>query len=155
MHLRKENVKMGSVIDYVECKRCGRDAFVDFNYNTGEEFSSCSYCGKGFSDFIKRDEEGKFMRDKEGKFIREYIENNGNGVACLAFENGVNSIHVAPEDVSKYDERLESVIKEIEINPDINKELSYVTKWNPEKEELAVVYGEILDYSLESKDIPM
>ena len=36
---------MGSVIDYIECPNCKREAYDDFYYKTGEEYISCNNCG--------------------------------------------------------------------------------------------------------------
>jgi Zn ribbon nucleic-acid-binding protein len=36
---------MGSVIDYIECPNCKHEAALDFYYKTGEEYTSCNYCG--------------------------------------------------------------------------------------------------------------
>jgi hypothetical protein len=36
---------MGSVIDYIECPNCTQDAYSNFYYKTGEEYTFCYYCG--------------------------------------------------------------------------------------------------------------
>lgn len=36
---------MGSVINYKECPNCKEEAFSEFYYKTGEEFTGCSSCG--------------------------------------------------------------------------------------------------------------
>lgn len=36
---------MGSVIDYQDCPNCGQEAWSDFYYKTGEEYTSCNHCG--------------------------------------------------------------------------------------------------------------
>lgn len=36
---------MGSVIDYINCPNCGREAYDDFYYKTGEEYINCMNCG--------------------------------------------------------------------------------------------------------------
>jgi hypothetical protein len=36
---------MGSVIDYIECPNCKEEAFNDFYYKTGEEYTCCQHCG--------------------------------------------------------------------------------------------------------------
>lgn len=58
---------MGSVIDYIECPNCKRDAVSDFYYKTGEEYVSCENCGYRYSLSYKRDENGELVRvDKNG-----------------------------------------------------------------------------------------
>jgi hypothetical protein len=44
---------MGSVIDYIECPNCGQEAYNDFYYKTGEEYTSCNSCGYHYSHTIK------------------------------------------------------------------------------------------------------
>jgi Zn ribbon nucleic-acid-binding protein len=44
---------MGSVIDYIECPNCKQEAWCDFYYKTGEEFTDCNNCGYHYSIQIK------------------------------------------------------------------------------------------------------
>ena len=44
---------MGSVIDYIQCPNCGQEAFSDFYYKTGEEYTNCEHCGYHYSAQIK------------------------------------------------------------------------------------------------------
>jgi Zn ribbon nucleic-acid-binding protein len=44
---------MGSVIDYIECPNCGQEAYNDFYYKTGEEYTACNSCGYRHSATIK------------------------------------------------------------------------------------------------------
>jgi Zn ribbon nucleic-acid-binding protein len=52
---------MGSVIDYIECPNCRKEAFSDYYYKTGEEYVGCNNCGYHRSAFYKRDENGKLV----------------------------------------------------------------------------------------------
>jgi hypothetical protein len=36
---------MGSVIDYIDCPDCGKEAYMDYYYKTGEEYINCNNCG--------------------------------------------------------------------------------------------------------------
>lgn len=47
---------MGSVMDYIECPNCGQEAFTDFFYKTGEEYTNCGSCGYHKSVTIKNRE---------------------------------------------------------------------------------------------------
>lgn len=134
---------MGSVIDAQKCEKCGHMAILDFNYKTLEEYLICKYCGKGYNYYIKRNKDGSPELDDEGNPIRILEENEGYGVAKLTSKNGVSVIYALQEN---YD--LEEIIKEIETNEEINKELSYVTKWDTQRNKLVVVYGEIPPYDL-------
>lgn len=43
---------MGSVIDYIACPNCGTEAYNDFYYKTGEEYTNCNNCGYHYSATI-------------------------------------------------------------------------------------------------------
>ena len=59
---------MGSVIEYIECPRCGQENCVnDFYYKSGEEYISCPDCGYYRVFHFKRDTDGKFLREDETK----------------------------------------------------------------------------------------
>ena len=36
---------MGAVVDYINCPKCGSEAYDEFHPSTGEEFISCGHCG--------------------------------------------------------------------------------------------------------------
>jgi len=47
---------MGSVIDYIACPNCRTEAYNDFYYKTGEEYTNCNNCGYHYSaTIINRD----------------------------------------------------------------------------------------------------
>ena len=52
---------MGSVIDYIECPNCGQEAYNDFYYKTGEEYTNCPDCGYHYSATYKRDGQGNLV----------------------------------------------------------------------------------------------
>jgi predicted nucleic acid-binding Zn-ribbon protein len=59
---------MGSVSSNIECVRCGsEEAFEDYNYKSGECFTSCPDCGRTENHYYKRDDEGKYLRVDETK----------------------------------------------------------------------------------------
>ena len=50
---------MGSVIDFLECPRCGSEAHTEFWYKSGEEAIICRECGYTRTSFITNwDEQG-------------------------------------------------------------------------------------------------
>ena len=57
---------MGSVIDYIECPNCEQEAYNDFYYRTGEEYTNCNNCGYHHSLTYKRDNDGNLVT-KDGK----------------------------------------------------------------------------------------
>lgn len=62
---------MGSVIDYIECPRCGNESYNDYYYKTGEEYTNCNNCGYHRSAELKRDNDGKFIT-KDGTLNYEF-----------------------------------------------------------------------------------
>jgi hypothetical protein len=52
---------MGSVIDYIECPNCGQEAYNDFYYKTGEEYTNCPDCGYHYSATYKRNDQGNLV----------------------------------------------------------------------------------------------
>ena len=52
---------MGSVIDYTECPNCGHEAYNDYYYKTGEEYTICNSCGYHATATYKRDDEGNLV----------------------------------------------------------------------------------------------
>lgn len=44
---------MGSVIDTIECPNCKNEAWNDYYYRTGEEYTNCQNCGYHHSVTIK------------------------------------------------------------------------------------------------------
>ena len=66
---------MGSVIDYIDCPRCGSpDCFDDFYYKTGEEYITCNRCGYYKGDTIKnRDKALNELTDEDWHI--ELVEN--------------------------------------------------------------------------------
>ena len=61
---------MGSVIDYIECPNCGREAFSDFYYKTGEEYVNCNSCGYHKSvTLINRDKRLDELEDSDWEVV--------------------------------------------------------------------------------------
>ena len=54
---------MGSVIDYIECPKCGGEAYDEFYYKSGEEFLVCPHCGYNRKFFITNWDD----KEKEGE----------------------------------------------------------------------------------------
>lgn len=61
---------MGSVINDIECPNCGREAYNDFYYKTGEEYTVCNNCGYHYSATIKnRDKRLDELTDDDWEII--------------------------------------------------------------------------------------
>jgi Zn ribbon nucleic-acid-binding protein len=87
---------MGSVIDYVECPNCKQEAYNDFYYKTGEEYTNCQNCGYHYSVTIKnRDKKLNELTDQDWE-VKELknpygcgrVKNyNSLGTAIISIEN--------------------------------------------------------------------
>lgn len=56
---------MGSVIDYLPCKKCGGVLVQDFYYKTNECSEFCKDCGYSYRGFYRRNEEGNLVKKNE------------------------------------------------------------------------------------------
>ena len=94
---------MGSVIDYIECPHCSREAFIDFYYKTGEEYINCQNCGYHYSaTIINRDkllteltdEDWKIneLKDPYGAYRLKYYDSVA--YECGSLENEQNSVEL-------------------------------------------------------------
>ena len=72
---------MGSVIDYVDCPRCGGTMYDEYNYHTGETSRFCPACGLHSSAFIGRTDHGDWKREK-----REYLLDGSTILGARAFD---------------------------------------------------------------------
>jgi len=55
---------MGSVLDWIECPKCGQEGCSsDFYYKTGEEYINCGECGYYRSVTIKEDSREKKLSE--------------------------------------------------------------------------------------------
>jgi len=50
---------MGSVIDYIECPNCHHEAYNDYYYKSGEEFTICYNCGY-YHSYYRSEEDNEF-----------------------------------------------------------------------------------------------
>ena len=73
-NLKTNLLKMGSVIDYIECPNCKLDALTDFYYRTGEEYTFCSNCGY-YKTITIKDKRKKLSELEEEDFVLEEIIN--------------------------------------------------------------------------------
>jgi Zn ribbon nucleic-acid-binding protein len=94
---------MGSVIDYIECPNCDREAFSDFYYKTGEEYVNCNNCGYHYSATIKDrtkrldeleedDFEIKELKNPFGAYRIKYYDSPGYTCGSLGSEKQLNEL---------------------------------------------------------------
>lgn len=79
---------MGSVLQEIDCPRCGQEATSDFYYKTGEEYVHCQRCGYSYSaTIINRDKKLSELTDEDWQ-IDELKEPYGFFKAKLTDELG-------------------------------------------------------------------
>ena len=132
---------MSTVSDYIKCDKCGGIMHTDFNCHTFEEYSLCFRCGKYMSYTFKYDRHGNVKKDKNNRPIYENKSLPGYGCIALTFKNGIGQIAALDKPLSKTLKR--HFLREIEINPDVNKEESYLTYWDDKEKQVKVFYGKM------------
>lgn len=125
---------MGSVIDYIECPNCKKEAVSDFYYKTGEEYVNCNSCGYHYSAVIK-DRTKKLselcqedwiiteLKNPYGSYRIKYYESIGIECGSLATEEEYNDF---VRDVNSYSE-LENNIETVSVSKLVNEEIVFET----------------------------
>ena len=96
---------MGSVIDYIECPNCKTEAYSDFYYKTGEEYTNCNNCGYHYSATIKNrdkklteltedDWEIKELKNLYGAFRYKMVGEIGTTCGSLATTEDADKFRV-------------------------------------------------------------
>lgn len=126
--------KMGSVQDYGKCKDCGGVRFIDDYWKTGEQYNHCMRCGCSASYTLKRNEDGSVMKDAEGKFQWNEEVHQGHGVYGIFHkESGVGQVGTFNQPITE--ETIEE-FRKIFDEEDVDKERSYLAKWEDGKQTL-------------------
>lgn len=74
---------MGSVIDYLDCPKCGNEAYNEFYYKSGEEFIFCNSCGYSRKFFIDNwDDRDKKQEDALFEWVPNFKLEEVNGYGC-------------------------------------------------------------------------
>lgn len=134
---------MGRVISTIECPQCGGLYNTDYYYRTGEEYRVCSRCGRHEEWLLERDEAGKPVKDKDGYFKTNYTQTEGFGsskFAYFAYKEGFGQIYSLSKPVDQ--SIIDDFMKTLD-DPDIDKDESYLSSWDPEKKELVMIYGKM------------
>jgi ribosomal protein L37E len=65
---------MEAVLDYIDCPKCGSEAYDEFHHKTGEEFISCSHCGYNRKFYISNwdEKDDPEMIDTEFEWVPKY-----------------------------------------------------------------------------------
>jgi hypothetical protein len=80
---------MGSVIDHIDCPHCGEEAWSDFYYKTGEEYTFCNHCGYNKSITIKNRDKKLTELTEDGWDISELT--NPYGAYRIAIKDALGS----------------------------------------------------------------
>ena len=131
---------MSSVQDTIKCPQCGGCYTTDFDCRTLEEFKFCERCGKKELVELVRDENGEAVLDAEGKPTYRESSHFGYGCLHLAGKKGGATLYSMTEPLT------EQAAEEIQTS--FNTELvdvgkSYMTKWDDEKKDVVVLFGEV------------
>ena len=132
---------MASSIDYLKCKQCGGIAFNELNCNTLEEWQRCQRCGCGFDYELKRSKKKKVVFDRKKRPKYRLKKWKGFGVIHLTFKNGDAVLYHLNKLLSRKNRK--NFFLDIETNPEIDKEKSYLTKWDRRLKKVVAVYGEL------------
>lgn len=125
---------MGSVQDYVKCPDCGGVKFVDCHWKSGEEYSHCMRCGVSGSYTLKRNEDNTIVKDENERFVYEQVRNEGFGIyGIFDAKSGVGQVGTFNQPIT--DETIEE-FRQIFSKEDIDKERSYLAKWEDGKQTL-------------------
>ncbi len=134
---------MGSVQSEMKCPQCGGNMFTDYYYKTDEEYRFCTCCGKYESWTLVRNDDGKVVLKKNGKAKYTHINRKGYGCARIAFSDGVSQVHHFSSPVRKKDK---DEFFRILDSKGIDKEKSYLLKWDEGSKTVVPIYGQIPKY---------
>ena len=74
---------MGSVIDYIDCPKCGNESYNEFYYKSGEEYIFCDHCGYTRKFFIDNwDDKDKKQEDALPEWVPSFKLEEVVGFGC-------------------------------------------------------------------------
>ena len=104
---------MGSIIDYIECPNCKKEASDDLYYKTGEEYINCGNCGYHYSaTIVNRDKKLNELTDSDWKIIEL---KSPFGAYRIKTYNFVATECGSLEDEEQYNELKKTIKDDIEI----------------------------------------
>lgn len=140
---------MGSVQSEIKCPQCGGSMLIDYYYKTDEEYRFCSFCGKYESWVVVRNADGKAVIKKNGKVKYKHINAKGYGCAHIAFTNGVSQNSSLSRPIRRKDK--DEFVRLLN-SEDIDKEKSYLSKWDKKTKSVVAIYGHISKYEEQEGD---
>ena len=78
---------MGSVIDYIECSNCKKEAVFDYYYKTGEGYIHCPSCGYYRAEVIKNKDKKLTELTKEDWETKEYTKELNRVLLLIELES--------------------------------------------------------------------
>jgi hypothetical protein len=122
---------MGSVTSYIDCPHCSKEAWNDFNYKTGEEYTICDNCGYTNELSIVRDEEGAWVMDEDGTTPQTQFKELKNPYGCIkiATGQGVGQLYSVPDEgeFRELCKTLNNFVVEDAKKPDDGNKILYIT----------------------------
>lgn len=129
---------MATFTDHVDCERCGYPALYELSTGSGEEFVTCQYCGWGYEIFIKA-KNGKNLLDDDGNFIYDIIRREPFGALYIEHIEGFGEFQIIDNPITEEDIR--TIKSEIEDNPEVDLDATYLARWNEDKEKIEFLIG--------------
>lgn len=121
---------MAETIYTKKCPQCGGWYRVEENTNSGV-FASCNRCGK--VDDIS------FSRNEQNACERKEVHEKGYGCIYIAKHNGCYEEYLATPVTQQMKDDFMAALNA----PDVDKDKSYFTIWDEEKQDVVAFYGKI------------
>lgn len=134
---------MGSVQSEMKCPQCGGVLFSDYYYMTDEEYLICLSCEKKEKWTLVRDDKKQVIIKKNGKAKYKHIRHKGYGCGCISFLDGGSELSSLRKPLRKKDK--DEFLRIIN-SEKVNKEKSYLTRWDEKTKTLVAVYGKFPKY---------
>lgn len=128
---------MGSFISSEKCSQCGGVYNIEDYYKTGERYCFCQHCGKIHNHAIVRDKNKNFCRDENGKLIFEDVMSQGYGCMAIA-SKGLRTVYHIDKPI---DNEIKNEYLKIIDEEGIDKDKSYLSMWDEEKNEVVALFG--------------
>ncbi len=129
---------MSGVQDFVKCPQCGYEkADYLFDCRTNGDDMSCRRCGYCESWKAKSDDAGEAYGWKHDISIGAgalWYRRAGQGIFC-------GTCFTTPNEVLEAEQRLREAVDKGKVDPDV----SYLTKWNPQTEQVEFIIGKFYE----------
>ncbi len=131
---------MSTVQEYEECPQCGGVYDHTVNLGNGEETGRCYRCGKRFTKRVEFGEDNRIKRDADGKPVYRITDVHGFGVVDAVGVKGDTHKYFLLE---AYSTKTQRAFDRLLLQECIDKEESYLTRWDEEQNKVIAVYGKL------------